>query len=382
MLLATNRGSGMNIGFPDPCLTPMGLAPVVIPYPNLALHGASIGFSVNVLFTGVHALTLATRIAITTGDEGGVTHPTIKGMGAFVVGNPIVFVNFLAAICLLCPTTGNNMNNGLGAVLVPSVTTVFLTYRGAGGDARGAREPETRRDGERERGDGGQGDGERGDAERETWRAAAEGIGARGRALSAGELAHIAADLASIGRAAGPPVTGELLPCGTGRIEIRVFSPDVPARVDALVRAFEREGGRGGPSLARLVLDLRDNPGGDLVASAELCGDYLEAGTELFTLVDAEGDETVFHSHNPYPSRLPITVLVNGGTASAAEIFARCLAARGRADVLGGPMFGKDTAQCVIAGDGGAPVLATVGRVRLRAGREEACSVAGRAGEV
>ena len=50
------------------------------------------------------------------------------GSAKYTMGNPIVFIDKQPAICLLCPTTGNNMNAPLGAVLVPSAVNVFYTF--------------------------------------------------------------------------------------------------------------------------------------------------------------------------------------------------------------------------------------------------------------
>ena len=130
MLLAANKGVGTNIGFPDPCNTIVGPATVPLPYPDLALNSQAMPFVPHVKLTMMNALNMATKIMMTCGMEAGAAHPLLKGTGAYTMGNPIVKVAFLSAINLLCPTTGNNMNNGLGAVLVPSVTNVFFTWVG------------------------------------------------------------------------------------------------------------------------------------------------------------------------------------------------------------------------------------------------------------
>src|SRR5512133_1815765 len=128
MFPGSNRGAGGNMGFPDVCLTPAAPAPVPMPYPNIAMNAQASGFSPTVKFTMMNALNLGTRISMTSGDDSGSAHPSFKQAGAYTMGNPTVFVNMMPAIHLLCPTTGNNMNNPLGAVLMPSATNVFLTH--------------------------------------------------------------------------------------------------------------------------------------------------------------------------------------------------------------------------------------------------------------
>jgi carboxyl-terminal processing protease len=331
MLPATNRGAGASFGFPDPCLTPVGVAVVPLPYPNIGLHATATGFSVNVVFSGMNALNLLSFIPMTLGDEAGVAHPFIKQAGRFTMGNSVVHVNLVPGICLTCPTSGNNCNNALGAVLVPSITVVFFTYAGPGSAAPAAA-PE-----------GGPPD---------PWT----------RPLSSADLEALARELASTGREGGPPVEVRRSAEGVGVLAIRVFSADVPARVHTAVRDLSAEG------LSALVLDLRDNPGGEARAFIELAGDFLAPGSHVVTVVDSEGDETVYRSWQERPYRMPLTILVNEGTASAAELFAECLAAHGRATVVGGPTYGKRVGQQVRVGLDGRAQAASLAAMRVTEG--------------
>jgi carboxyl-terminal processing protease len=320
MLPAANRGASMNVNFPDVCLTPAGIAVVPIPYPNLAPHAMALGFSPNVMISGMNAMSMIAEIPMTMGDQPGVANPLLMETGMFIAGNPVVYVNMMPGICLCCPTAGNDFNAPLGAQLVPAVTNVFYTYAAPGA--------------------AGPGD----------------------RALAAGDLDALARELASVGREAGPPVEARMAAPGVGLLEIRVFSADVPARVFGAMKELEAAGMR------ELTIDLRDNPGGEATAFLELAGDFLEPGSVVATRVDGDGDETVYRSWQERPYRMPVTILVNRGTASAAELFAECLAAQGRAKVEGGPTYGKRTGQQVVIGVDGSPRAATVAGFRV-AGR-------------
>jgi carboxyl-terminal processing protease len=132
MLPATNRGTGANLGFPDVCLTPMGPVVAPVPYPNIGMHGMAIAFSPNVMLSGMNAISAIASIPLTMGDEAGVANPFIKQMGRFMMGNPVVSVNMMPGVCLCCPTSGNNSNDALGLVCVPSATNVFYTYAAPG----------------------------------------------------------------------------------------------------------------------------------------------------------------------------------------------------------------------------------------------------------
>src|SRR6185437_4083134 len=139
MLPAINRGAGANIGLPDICmLPPLGTPGVFV---NEGMHAMALAFSPNVMLTGMSALSAISVLPMTMGDEPGVMGPSIKGPGRFVMGNPVVSINMMPGICLCCPTTGNNCNDALGAVLVPSATNVFYTYRELSADDLGALAP-------------------------------------------------------------------------------------------------------------------------------------------------------------------------------------------------------------------------------------------------
>src|ERR1700733_3950932 len=128
MLPASNRGAGMNIGFPDICLTPAAPAPIPTPYPNMAMNAMAAPFAVTVWISMMNALNMISEIPMTEGDEPGTASPNM-GPGRYTMGNPIVFVELMPGINLLCPTTGNDMVNPIGAVLVPSIVNVFFTDR-------------------------------------------------------------------------------------------------------------------------------------------------------------------------------------------------------------------------------------------------------------
>jgi carboxyl-terminal processing protease len=288
MLPASNSGAGMNIGFPDVCVTPVGPVPTPIPYPNLAENALAVPFAENVLVSFVPGLNMGSEIPITLGDQPGVESP-FMGPGRYTMGNPTVMINALPAINLLCPTTGNDMINALGAVLVPSIVNVFFSRAGA--PAPGP-------------------------------------VGPEAVAALAGAVAGSA------------PV--ELLSGGLAYISIPLLSADVPARVyDAISRW-------GGDRIEALLLDLRGCPGGELVAALQLAGDFLPVGTVLATVTDADGDAIVHRGGSERPYAFPLVVLVDRHTASAAEVFAGALQAHGRAVVAGERTYGKGTTQALL----------------------------------
>jgi carboxyl-terminal processing protease len=291
MLPASNSGVGMNIGFPDVCVTPVGPVPVPIPYPNMALNVMAVPFAPNVLISFMPGLNMGAETPITLGDQAGVESP-FMGPGRYTMGNPTVMVNALPAVNLLCPTTGNDFINPIGAVMVPSITNVF--YSRAGGPSLGVVD--------------------------------AEAMTQLSRAL------------------AGSAPIETLSPEGVAFIAVPVFSSDVPARVFSAVSRW------GQHRVAALILDLRGCPGGELVAALELAGDFVPEGTLRLTATDADGDDTVYRSRHDKPYGFPLVVLVDRRTASAAEIFAGTLQVHRRAVVVGERTYGKGTAQKLLPG--------------------------------
>jgi carboxyl-terminal processing protease len=94
----------------------------------------------------------------------------------------------------------------------------------------------------------------------------------------------------------------------------------------------------------RFVLDLRNNPGGRLDQAVEMAGYFLEPGSVIYLSDDASGEpEEVTVEGDPESTDAPLAVLVNGGSASSAEILAGALRDNGRAPVIGETTYGTGT---------------------------------------
>ena len=138
----------------------------------------------------------------------------------------------------------------------------------------------------------------------------------------------------------------ELLQQGYGYLRISDFGDDTADGVKSGVRALLKK--NGGP-LAGLVLDLRGDPGGLLDAAVDVSDDFLDGGV----IVSAKGraaDANFVRRATPGDllGGAPLVVLVNEGTASAAEIVAGALQDNHRALVMGVQTFGKGSVQTVI----------------------------------
>lgn len=135
-----------------------------------------------------------------------------------------------------------------------------------------------------------------------------------------------------------PTVDIELTESGVGYIKIPDFEADIPGLVhDGLTELLE-----GGAT--SIVVDLRDNPGGFVTSAIYVASEFLPDGVVMLT----EGDEDLTYPilEGGLATEGPrLTVLVNGGSASASEVVAGALQERGRARIVGEPTFGKNTVQ-------------------------------------
>ena len=115
-------------------------------------------------------------------------------------------------------------------------------------------------------------------------------------------------------------------------------------------------------NLSGLVLDLRNDPGGLLDAAVDVSSDFLDNGIVVTTRGRLSGDDHAFNvtSHGDRLAGVPVVVLINSASASAAEIVTGALQDHHRATVMGTRSFGKGSVQTIIPlGDHGAVRLTT-----------------------
>lgn len=149
-----------------------------------------------------------------------------------------------------------------------------------------------------------------------------------------------------------PVAEGELLDEGVGLVRIYNFDARCAQESIASIERLRSEGAK------KLIFDVRDNPGGFASELVELL-DYLLPEGDLFRSVSFDGKEQVDTSDASFLD-MPMAVLVNGNTYSAAEFFAAALMEYEAAVVVGEPTVGKGYYQQTIPlGDGSAVALST-----------------------
>lgn len=111
-----------------------------------------------------------------------------------------------------------------------------------------------------------------------------------------------------------------------------------------------------------LILDLRDNPGGLVLAAQAVASQFLDGGVVLVEQGRDSSEELPVVDGGLAIDRLRLVVLVNRASASASEIVAAVLQERGRATIVGEPTFGKNLVQWVTETRDGGQMRVTVAR--------------------
>ena len=155
-------------------------------------------------------------------------------------------------------------------------------------------------------------------------------------------------------------VKSELLDPGFAHIRISRFQTHTGVRLAEEIRRMEEA--NDGP-LSGAVLDLRNNPGGILSGAVAVADAFLDDGLIVYTQArEPSSREEYFAKPSDLLGGVPIVALVNGGSASAAEIVAGALQDRRRALVAGTRTFGKGSVQTILTLNDGSALKLTTSR--------------------
>ena len=150
-----------------------------------------------------------------------------------------------------------------------------------------------------------------------------------------------------------PNVTYKALGDKIAHVKMLDFNDLSRAQLDAALKDIDINKTNG------LIFDIRDNPGGTLASAIEIGSAFIEDGA-LLRQVSRDQSEEVTRARGDYADiDVPIVVLVNETSASAAEVIAGAMQDYGVATILGEPTFGKGTVQNIV------PDLANGGCLRI-----------------
>lgn len=137
--------------------------------------------------------------------------------------------------------------------------------------------------------------------------------------------------------------TAFVFPSHTGYIHVASFEARTPQETVSAIRKL------GAGNLSGLVVDLRNNPGGLLSAAVGFCSLFLKPGQLVLTVEGRAVARRAYHTASaPLHLDVPLIVLVNRSTASAAEVVAAALQDHDRALIVGEPTFGKGVVESVM----------------------------------
>jgi carboxyl-terminal processing protease len=156
-----------------------------------------------------------------------------------------------------------------------------------------------------------------------------------------------------------PSVSYRLIDEGSdiGYIRLARFSGESSNEITTAITDLQEQGA------TRLILDLRNNGGGLLNAAVDVSDHFLRDGVILYQISRDEGEREYVATGNALAPEMPLVVLINGGTASAAEIVAGALRDRDRATLIGDQQtYGKGSVQLVYDLSDGSSVHVTSAR--------------------
>jgi len=150
-----------------------------------------------------------------------------------------------------------------------------------------------------------------------------------------------------------------------GYVKIRSFSKNTSRDLDEALAEFDKKG------VTKLVLDVRNNPGGLLNQAVEVSDRFLKKENLIvYTKGRTDEQNMRFTTHDKVKRvTYPMIILVNGGSASASEIVAGALQDLGRAVILGTTTFGKGSVQTIIPLTDGSALRLTTARYYTPSGR-------------
>lgn len=155
-----------------------------------------------------------------------------------------------------------------------------------------------------------------------------------------------------------PSVTGFLHPANPtiGVLRISIFSDKTAGELLRQLEQLQDDGAQA------FVLDLRDNGGGLLTSAVDVVRIFLTDGLILTEKYKGNRQEEHWVDEAGPASDLPLAVLVNGGTASAAEIVAGAIQRNARAELFGSQTYGKGSVQVVVELSDGSSLFITSAR--------------------
>jgi carboxyl-terminal processing protease len=133
---------------------------------------------------------------------------------------------------------------------------------------------------------------------------------------------------------------------GIGYFKLTCFQKTTARELDTALWKLHHDGMRS------LVIDVRGNPGGLLSSAPDVADRFIDRGVLVSTHGRSPQEDLTFTAHDQAKWQMPLVVLIDQDSASAAEIFAGAIRDHHRGTIIGVRSFGKGTVQCILPLDG------------------------------
>lgn len=153
-------------------------------------------------------------------------------------------------------------------------------------------------------------------------------------------------------------VNYEVLEGGIGYIELTEFSQKTNSEFDAAMAYMVNK------NIKKLIVDVRNNPGGLLDTAVHVSDFFIPMGKDIVK-IDYKGATDRTYKATSAKAPLDVVVLINGGSASASEIFAGSIQKTGNGTVIGEDSFGKGTVQSLMPLTNGGAIKLTIAEYKL-----------------
>ncbi len=150
-----------------------------------------------------------------------------------------------------------------------------------------------------------------------------------------------------------PTVSGEMLDDQIGLLSIKEFDKVTYEQFENELSGLQEQG------MKSLIIDLRDNPGGDLDVVVNILDDVIPKGLAVYT-VDKSGSRKEYNTKDDEYLKIPLAVLVNGNSASGSEVFSGAVKDYGTGTIVGTTTFGKGIVQTVKPFSDGSAIKLTI----------------------
>lgn len=158
-------------------------------------------------------------------------------------------------------------------------------------------------------------------------------------------------------------VTGGIFKGNIGYIKINTFGNTTPQEFTKKLNEFRKKG------VTQIIMDLRNNPGGLVTAAVDIAKQIVPRG-KIIDLVCRNEKENVTYRSELREKEFDFLVLVNGNTASSAEILASAMQDSGAAKLVGTTTYGKAVVQQIYPLTNGMKFKLTMGQYKTRNGKE------------